>query len=88
MLVAPITEAARAAEVLLGPYTGEEHARHRLVVRDAWLNRAYGASVRLAKCPDSNEGKKKHACAPEVNVRGLIVVVLLRTAGPCEVGGS
>lgn len=74
--------------MLLGPYTGKEHTRRRLVVRDARLNRAYDALVRLAERPNPDEGKKKHARAIEVDIRGLIAVVPLCTTGPCEVGGS
>ena len=47
-VVASITEAARATEVLLGPYTGEEYSKRVLVVRESRLNRAYASSVRLA----------------------------------------
>lgn len=74
--------------MLLGPYTGEEHGRRGVVVRDARLNRAYGASVRLAERTDPDEGKKKHGRAADVDVRGPIVVVPLRAAGPYEMGGS
>ena len=88
LAVVAIDEAARAADVLLGPYTGEEHARRGVVERDARLNRAHDASVRLAERPDPDEGKKKRPRAAEVEVRGPIAVVPLRTAGPCEVGGS
>lgn len=88
LAVVAIDEAAQAVEVLLGLYTGEEHARRRVVVRDARLNQAYDSSVRLAECPDLDEGEKKRTCMTEVEVRGPIAVMPLRTAGPCGVGGS
>lgn len=48
--VALIDEAARAAEQHLGSYTGEEHAKHALVVRKPRLNRTYlDSAVRLAE---------------------------------------
>ena len=67
-----LAEATRAAEVLLGPYTGDEHARRRVVVRDPRLNRAYDASVSLPERADPDAGKKKRARAPELEVGGPI----------------
>ena len=83
-----IDEATRALEVLLGPYTGEEHGRRGLVVRDARVNRVYDASVRLAERPDPDEGKKKRARAADVDARGPIAVAPLRAVAPREGGGS
>ena len=84
MPVAPITEVVRAAEVLLGPYTGEEHARHRVVVREPRLNRTYDASDPLPERADPDAGKKKRARAPEAEVAGPISAAPLRSVRPCE----
>ena len=86
--VVPITEAARAAEVLLGPYTGDEHSKRIMVVRDARLNRAYDASVRLAERVDPDAGKRKRSHVLEATGTGPLVVAPLRVAAPCEVGDS
>lgn len=83
----PIIEAARAAELLLGPYTGEDNVKRQLVVREARLNRVYALSVRLAERPNPNMGKKKHAHVLEVNRMGPIVAAPLRDDGPYEEGG-
>ena len=85
--VIAITEAARAAEVLLGPYTGEEHSKCVTVVRDCRLNRAYAPSVRLSERPDPDAGKRKHARAAETSRPGPIAAVPLRAADPCEAPG-
>ena len=86
MLVTPITEAARAAEVLLGPYTSEEHVRCRVVVREPRLNRAYDASVHLSERADPDTGKKKRAHVPEVEVTGPIATAPLCVARPRDGG--
>ena len=82
-----ITEAARAAEVLLGPYTGEEHSKCVTVVRDCRLNRAYTPSIRLFERTDLDAGNKKHARAAEISGPGPITVVPLHAAGPCDASG-
>lgn len=57
--VAPIDEAVRAAEVLLGPYTSDEHSQRTLVVREPQVNRAYrGKGVFLAEQVEPKEGKE------------------------------
>lgn len=66
----------------MDPNTGEEDAKHWLVVRKARLNWAYDASVRLVGRPNLDEGKEKHARVPEVNGVGMITVVPLRAFGP------
>lgn len=86
--VAPITEAARAAEVLLGPYTGDEHARRGVVVREPRLNRAYDGSVVLPERADPDEGKRKRARAAEVEVAGPIAAPPLRSVRPREDAGA
>ena len=87
--VAPLGEASRAAEVLLGPYTADEHGRRGVVVREARLNRAYDASVHLPERVDPDEGKKKRVRAPEVEVAGPIAAPPLRSVRPRDdVGAS
>lgn len=88
LLVLPISEAARTAEVLLGPYTGEEHSRRHLVVRDRRLNRAYNASVNLPKRVDPDAGKKKRSRVPEVELGGPIAVKPLCAVRLSDGGGS
>lgn len=63
--VLPIDEAERATEQLLGPYTGEEHVKRGIVVREPSVNRAYmDPVVRLVERANPDAGKKKR-------VRGL-----------------
>lgn len=87
LLVVPIVEASRAAEVLLGPYTPEEHARRGLIVREGRLNRAYDGSVRLLERADP-DGKKKRARPVEVEGTGPIAVSPLNSAPPRELDES
>ena len=87
--VAPIGEASRAAEVLLGPYTADEHGRRGVVVREARLNRAYNASVQLPERVDPDDGKKKRVRAAEVEGVGPIAAPPLRSVRPRDdAGGS
>ena len=85
-----IDEAERAAEQLLGPYTGEEHAKRGQVVREPRLNRAYAdPSVRLVERPDPDAGKKKRVRGPdELETLGPIRVAPLRAIGADGAGGS
>lgn len=59
----PIDGATRAAaEQLLAPYIGKEHAKCGLVVCEPCLNRAYvDLTVCLTECLDPNVGRKKRA---------------------------
>lgn len=86
LVVAPIAEVERAAELLLGPHTGEEHAKHRLVVREPRLNRTYDALVHLAELPDPDTGKTC-ASVPKVEGAGPIAAASLRVACLCDGGG-
>ena len=63
VVVTPIDEAVWSVEVLLGPYTGEEHAKRLMVVRKPQLNLAYKDGVDLLERWDPDEWKKKHAHA-------------------------
>lgn len=82
----PIDEAARAMEQLLGPYTGEEHAKRGLVVRESRLNRAY-LVVLLAEHLDPDEGRKKQGQVPEeLDAPGPIDVRPLRSVGTGNTG--
>lgn len=76
-------------EQLLGPYTGEEHAKWGLVVRETHLNRAYtDPAFRLAERSDPDEGRKKRAHGPEeLDSLGLIDVRPLRSIGAGDAGG-
>lgn len=86
--VAPIDEVARATELLLGPYSSEEHAKRALVVREPRLNRAYlDPEVRLAERQDPDEGWKKQACVPDEGDAGEpIDAVPLRAVGIVNLG--
>ena len=88
MVALPITEAARSAEVLLGPYTADEHSKRMTVVRDRRLNRAYDASVRLAERVDPDPGKRKRGPGVGVSGTGPLAVAPLRVVAPSEVGCS
>ena len=87
LAAAPISEAARAAEVLLGPYTGDEHARRLVVVREPRLNRTYDASVSFPERADPDAGKKKRARVPEVELSGPIAAPPLRSVRPRDDSG-
>ena len=87
LLVLRITEAERAAEVLLGPYTAEEHAKRHLVVRDRRLNRAYEASVILPERVNPDAGKKKRSRVPEVELGGPIAAQPIRAVHPDDCSG-
>ena len=72
----------------MGPYTADEHGRRGVVVREARLNRAYDASVHLPERVDPDEGKKKRARAPEVEVAGPIAAPPLRSVRPRDDAGA
>ena len=59
-----------------------------MVVREARLNRAYDASVHLPERADPDDGKKKRARAPEVEVAGPIAAPPLRSVRPRDDAGT
>lgn len=71
-----------------GSYTGEEHSRRGLVVREGRLNRAYAASVRLSERPDPDAKKKKRVRKVEVDGTRPILVTPLSVVGPCDAGAA
>lgn len=86
--VAPLSEAMRVVEQLLGPYTGVEHAKRRRVVRESCLNRAYeDALFHLLERSNPDEAKKKRACVPEVEGTNSIVMTPLCAVGTFGAGG-
>lgn len=88
IVVAPIGEAACVVEHLLGPYTGEEHAKRGLVVWEPCLNHTYtDQMIHLMECPDIDEGRRKRARVPDDgDAARPIVVMPLRAAGSGGVG--
>lgn len=87
LVVLPINEVERVAELFLGPYIGEEHAKWGLVVREARVNRVYmDPLVCLVERSDPDAGKRKQVHGPEdLEGQGPINEMPLRAIG---VGGA
>lgn len=69
----------------MSPCIGEEHTKRRLVVREPRLNCAYAdPTVRLAECPNPDEGRKKQArVLEECDILGPIATRPLCSIGAC-----
>lgn len=73
----------------MGPYTGEEHVKRRLVVREACLNHTYvDPTVYLVERPDLDKGRRKRGrVREECNGAELITAMPLHDVGFGGAGG-
>lgn len=87
--ISPIDKAARSVEQLLGPYTSEEHVKCGLVLWEPRLNNVYvDPTIRLAECPDPDNGRRKWARVPmECNIMQPIIARPLYSVGSGGTGG-